>query len=364
MADRIPVIDADGHILEREQDVRKHLQSPFDRRQTPLTPRDQPWDNDLTMVRPQDGPSYTPAPGVVYRRDMSPAEQVDAWERICDHHNMEHAVCFPTGAGRVAKLQEKDWQIAVARAYNDHFAKDFNSRSQRVHCVGVLPLAYPDEAAKELRRAVNELGLIGFELLTAGVRVAYGDPFYDPIYAAAEETGAAICFHGTRGFAEQYGADALSTFNEVHSYSFTAGMLLHFTSVVCQGLPVRFPGLKLAFLEIGATWIPYYLDRLDEHWEKRAELEAPLLKKKPSQVVRESNIFFSIEAGETLLPEAIEYLGDSHFLYASDIPHWDNEFPRSMHEVQEHPRLSTETKEKILHRNAAELFGLKTRVPA
>jgi predicted TIM-barrel fold metal-dependent hydrolase len=358
----MPVIDADGHILEREQEVRQHLPAPFNRRRTPLVPQDQPWDNNLTMIRPADHPAYTPAPGVTYRRDMTAAEQVEAWERIAEHHGMQHAVCFPTGAGRVAKLQEKDWQIAVARAYNDHFAKDYNARSERVHCVGVLPMAHPREAADELRRAVNELGIIGFELVTAGVRIAYGDPFYDPVYQAAEELGAAICFHGTRGFAEQYGSEALSTFNEVHTYAFTAGMLLHFTSVVSQGLPLRFPNLRLAFLEIGATWLPYYLDRLDEHWEKRAELETPLLKQKPSHLVREANLFFSIEAGESLLPQAIDYLGDDHFLYASDIPHWDNEFPRSLHEVQDHPDLSTATKEKILYRNAQALFGLKSKV--
>jgi len=25
----------------------------------------------------------------------------------------------------------------------------------------------------------------------------------------------------------------------------------------------------------------------------------------------------------------IEYLGDDHFLYASDVPHWDGEFPKN-----------------------------------
>ena len=65
MAGRFSVIDADGHVLEREQEVRKHLQAPFNKRATPLVPRDQPWDNDLTMTRPADYPAYTPAPGVV-----------------------------------------------------------------------------------------------------------------------------------------------------------------------------------------------------------------------------------------------------------------------------------------------------------
>jgi predicted TIM-barrel fold metal-dependent hydrolase len=85
---------------------------------------------------------------------------------------------------------------------------------------------------------------------------------------------------------------------------------------------------------------------------------------KPSEVVRQSNIYFSIEAGESQLPAAVDYVGDGHFVYASDIPHWDNEFPKSLHEVYDHPGLSAATKEKILYRNAQTLFGLKSRVAA
>ena len=114
----------------------------------------------------------------------------------------------------------------------------------------------------------------------------------------------------------------------------------------------------MAFLEIGATWLPYYLDRLDEHWEKRAKQEMPLLKEKPSDVVRKSKMYFSLESGESLLPEAINYLGAEHFLYASDIPHWDNEFPGNLHALRKHPRISDSDKEKILYSNGKQLFNL------
>jgi predicted TIM-barrel fold metal-dependent hydrolase len=104
--------------------------------------------------------------------------------------------------------------------------------------------------------------------------------------------------------------------------------------------------------------LPYYLDRLDEHWEKRAEYEMPLLKIKPSELVRQSEVYFSIESGESQLPQAIEYVGSDHFLYASDIPHWDCEFPGNLQHLRNHEALSPETKEKILYRNAKRLFDL------
>jgi len=59
---------------------------------------------------------------------------------------------------------------------------------------------------------------------------------------------------------------------------------------------------------------------MDEHWEKRGTLETPSLKQRPSDCVREHPIFFSFEADESFLPETFRYLGESHFVYATDIP--------------------------------------------
>jgi predicted TIM-barrel fold metal-dependent hydrolase len=69
-------------------------------------------------------------------------------------------------------------------------------------------------------------------------------------------------------------------------------------------------------------------------------------------------MYFSLESGESLLPESINYLGAEHFLYASDIPHWDNEFPANLHALRNHSRISERDKEKILYSNAKTLFGL------
>jgi len=69
-------------------------------------------------------------------------------------------------------------------------------------------------------------------------------------------------------------------------------------------------------------------------------------------------ISFSVEPGESQLTHTVDYVGAEHFLYASDIPHWDNEFPHNLHDLQNHKQLSNEIKEKILYKNAKELFSL------
>jgi hypothetical protein len=236
--------------------------------------------------------------------------------------------------------------------------------SDRIHCVGVLPLKWPQEAAKELHRAVTQLGLVSFELLSMGLPTALGDPMYDPLYEEAQRLDVPLSVHGNRSSSAEVGAGALRTFAEVHCYTFPVGIFLHFTSIIFQGVPVRFPKLRLAFLEIGASWLPYWLDRMDEHWELRGEFEAPHLKKKPSEVVRESPVYFSLEAEERLLPQTIEYVGDNHFLYASDVPHWDGEFPKNLKYLWNHPDLSQKTKEKIAYHNGKEYFQLDRPVSA
>src|SRR4029077_6130820 len=181
------------------------------------------------------------------------------WHDILDEHQIETAVCFPTGSGSVVRLQELPFQIAVARACNDHFAAEYNALSDRVKCVGVLPLRSPQAAAEELERAAKEQGLIGFEILPVGLPVALGDSVYDPVYAAAERCGVALGIHGTRR-SRELGAGGLNTFAEVHAYAFTAGILLQFTSMICQGCRFVFPNCawrswRLARPGCRTTWI-------------------------------------------------------------------------------------------------------------
>jgi predicted TIM-barrel fold metal-dependent hydrolase len=343
----LAAMDADGHILEHRADILKYLEGPYKGRSTGLWPGCQPWDSSLgdTIGHPYD-----------YFDNLSAAEQVKLWHRAMDENEIEKAILFPTGSGNVGKIQEPDFAIAAARACNTHFAADY--AGPRLKPMGVLPMRDPQAAAAELRYAATKLGLIGFEILTTGMQLGLGDPYYAPVLQAAEECGVVLCVHGTRHWAQEFGGDKLRTFSEVHSYSFPAGILLHFTSVIGQGVPLKYPKLKMGFMEVGATWLPYYLDRLDEHWEKRGHVDMPLLKEKPTKVFRKSKINVSIEAGESLLGATIEHVGAEHLMFATDIPHWDSEFPGNLRHLRADETIDEAAKKRILHSNAKELFGL------
>ena len=338
------VIDADGHIIERTDELRKYLKSPFDKRGGPLT-ASEPWDRDLRQTLPPEPRNFPSAPSA------------QDWLRLLDDHGIEQAFLYPTAMGNVSRIREPDYAVALCEAYNDYVHDQYAKVSNRLRPVALLPFQDPERAVIELRRAVRDYGCRAAVVRTTGLRLPLGHKFYDPIYREAESLGCALAVHGTNG-AEELASGSFETFTEVHTVSFPVGMFVQFSNMIYQGVPARFPKLRLVFLEIGSTWLPYWLDRMDEHWVKRGKIETPSLKQRPSDCVREHPVFFSYEAEETLLPETFRYVGENHFVYATDIPHWDCEFPENLHHTQKHKNLSDETKSKLLYENAKALYAI------
>ena len=84
----------------------------------------------------------------------------------------------------------------------------------------------------------------------------------------------------------------------------------------------------------------------------------PLLKQKPSDVLRESNMYFSLESGESRWPPPWTTWAATTSSTPRTFRTWDNEFPENLTHLRNHPDLSDEVKEKILRKNAQRLFDL------
>jgi hypothetical protein len=104
----LTAIDADGHIIEKENDIRKCLRSRGIgvQRRCGLAISHGTIICSTPFNRNESGAS-------------SPCEQVARCLELMDEHGIETAVCFPTGSGSIVRLQEVPFQIAVARACND-----------------------------------------------------------------------------------------------------------------------------------------------------------------------------------------------------------------------------------------------------
>jgi hypothetical protein len=180
----------------------------------------------------------------------------------------------------------------------------------------------PQEAVKELKR-VKALGMPGAVLPAFQFAQALGSKDYWPVYEEAEKNDFFLGIHGT-GFVR--GAELIASFKR-------KGLLVHpfcqmgeLSSLMTEGVFEVFPKLKVGFLEAGAGWLLYMMDRLDDWWE--GEHGRTSLKKAPSEYVRDGNIFVAAEPYETTLPEVVARIGSDHVFCATDFPHESNEEDR------------------------------------
>jgi predicted TIM-barrel fold metal-dependent hydrolase len=127
--------------------------------------------------------------------------------------------------------------------------------------------------------------------------------------------------------------------------------------VVAGGLLERFPRLKFAFMEAGCGWVPYWMERLDEHFEF-LQPTVPWLTKRPSEYMKSGQMFYAFEMEEKMLPYVAEFVGAERLVFATDYNHSDSKFPHTVEEVMERKDISDALKTKIIGENAAKLYSL------
>jgi predicted TIM-barrel fold metal-dependent hydrolase len=178
-----------------------------------------------------------------------------------------------------------------------------------------------------------------------------------PLYAAIQESGKVLAFHS--GF--HWGDPSMQQCNRflsMHAISFVHYNLVHMTNWVINGLPERFPKLKMLWIESGLAWLPFLMQRLDAEYMMRSS-EAPLLRKLPSEYMTE--MYYSsqpLERSNMKLTESTfeAIRAETQLLFSTDWPHWDFDLPASITTL---PFLSEEAKRNILGFNAARLFDLE-----
>ncbi len=328
------IIDADGHVRDRDADIRSHMEEPYCRRKGSLLPNDE-WDSSM------------------YGKLGMDIHDVPTRLRDMDKEGIEVSVLFPTGGFAVSRLPEKDYAAAFCRGYNNWIASVCNE-SPRLEGVGLVPFQDVPAAVKEVNRAITKLRLVGITVGTFGMKEHLGEPTFWPIYEELQRLNAPLLIHNARS--GPAGEVRFDTFLFKHTVGRPFETMLDCAALMYGGVPEKFPKLRVAFLECGIGWVPYWMDRMDEEYEKRAS-EAPLLKAKPSEYMTNGNWFYSTEPEEASLPYAAERVGEDNVLFASDYPHWDGMFPHVVSTLRGRKDLSDTTKQKILGENAKRMYG-------
>jgi predicted TIM-barrel fold metal-dependent hydrolase len=137
--------------------------------------------------------------------------------------------------------------------------------------------------------------------------------------------------------------------------------MIQVTSIVMSGVLDRFPTLRVAFLEAGASWIPFLIHRMDRSYagRKHAEYVGGVIRT-PSTYIKSGNLFFSAEPAEQSLPYLAETIGVETLLFTSDFPHEVNlaHCRAEIDAVLGRKDLSDDLQTKLLAENARRLYRL------
>jgi len=321
------IIDSDAHIRETPDDYASRLPPELNRQRFSLFPTDN-WDRFMGRMGKQ-----------VFDMDTYLADM--------DIEGIDVAVLYPTTGLNLSLVKQPALAHALARAWND-FIGDICAAHPRLRGVAMVSLLDIPAAVEELNRAVTTHGLEALMIHCHGYKVDFGKAIYWPLYEEAERLGVPLAFHGNAVGAE--GTDRWDTFLCAHTVGFAFELMQAFLGIMVSGVLERCPRLKCGFFEGGAGWVPYWLDRIDEHYEKRPE-EAPLLKGNPSEYVREGRVFFSFEGEDEMLPYCFDRIGEDYFMFASDYPHWDMAFPHAVSRLMERQDISAAQKRKVTYDN-------------
>jgi hypothetical protein len=291
--------------------------------------------------------------------DKSVPREVALSRKAMDCMALDYQVFFPSALLFLGMHPQREIEAELATAYNRWIVEHVLPHEPRMKAMLYLPYNTPEAAEATVKRFLGAPGVVGFLVTSTRYQPVHANE-YMRLYAMLEEADMPIGFHAHHNWNNEY-TRTLNRFLSMHAISFVMSNIVHLTNWVINGLPVRFPKLKVLWIESGLAWLPFLMQRLDHEYLMRVS-EAPLLKRLPSEYI--SEMFYTMQPMEAtnlkLLEGTFEAIrADTQLLYASDWPHWDFDVPAKVFDL---PFLDERARRNILGLNAARVFNLP--VPA
>ena len=170
-------------------------------------------------------------------------------------------------------LYEQDVSLAAATSevQNDQIAKLVKAHPDRFWGIATLPMQAPERAARELRRAVNSLGLRGAMIGSNVQGKNLDDPAFEPLWSAAAELGAMLLIHPVN----VAGADRLRSYYLNNLIGNPLDTTIAAACLVFGGVLERHSALEVLLVH-GGGFVPYQAGRFVHGWQVRPEPQVHL----------------------------------------------------------------------------------------
>ena len=376
------IIDADTHITEPPDTWSSRLPAKFADR-APRIVRDDRWGLEVWKIGDGAAPvpvGHTavagwprPFPDGPRSFAETPPASHDARARLAymDEIGIWAMALYPNVGGfgneSFLRLGDAELMLACVRAYNDFLIEWVEADPRRFIPICATPFWDPAATAREIERCASA-GHKG--ILFTGEPQRFGQPMladrhWEPLWAAAEETGLPISFHiGSGNLAEEFTAERIAAYGIGGANARTAVSLFlengkQLVDLLLSGVLARHPKLRVVSVESGIGFIPFILEAADYAFAySQVAKERPEFTMKPSDYFRRQVygcFFFEEHAPRELLPA----IGVDNVLFETDYPHpiclFGNVRAKAYAGLDGQPE---EVQRKVLFENAARLYGV------
>ncbi|MEL0106636.1 MAG: amidohydrolase family protein [Rhodospirillaceae bacterium] len=300
--------------------------------------------------------------GAFKGREPHPKVDLDPAARIedMDLEGVDVNLTLPSGwFGTFTSDDDIELEAAMYRAYHE-WMNDYCG-------------AYPDRlggvilaCARDVAGSVKEIKKWGTSRWAWGVMVyapvgmPLDHPDLEPVWKAAADHDLCVALH-TFTVMPPYAPGGLDNWENLflqRSASHPWCGMRNMASLIGSGLMDRYPDIRIGTLEAGHSWLPFWMARTDEHYHTIRTALPEDLQHKPSDYVLSGRYFQSIEIpeGDKLTNAIMDLIGDDVLMYASDYPHGESWFPKSVETVLGWD-MSEERKRKLFWDNAVKLYA-------
>jgi predicted TIM-barrel fold metal-dependent hydrolase len=347
------VVDSDAHVLEPPDLWTRYLEQKYVDRAIRIERDDKGLEVLLFDGRPvesargtlgalggigMDAKALTTPGENTYADGFAPGSN-DPVERltVMDDEGIDVGIFYPTiGLFWEGWVTDPEIATAYTRAYNRWIVEFCAEDRHRLKPVAHISLLDPDGACGEARRARDE-GCIGVMLSPDPVARSgrvLDDAGRLSFWETLQELDMPLAFHVVVRPEEHNLMAKWLTFEpdgrlpgtqRLMRHSFLAiDVMAAFTQMMSAGIFQRYPRLKCAILESGATWIVAWLDRMDMKYLATQHGRSPLRLLPSEYFFRQCVV--SADPGESMTGDCVRRLGADYFIWASDYPHIDASF--------------------------------------
>jgi len=371
MRDGFKIVDTDSHMMEPEWLWDRYMEDAY-KSQAPKIGRAPESGRRAFLVEgdsfvrekgkyPMAAPAFLNAVKKAMERfEKASKTGFSAQSRIedMDAQGVDVQILYPTIAGQMLGREFNDTKLLAAcvRAYNNWACDYASAAPERLRWAAALPMQDPEEAIKEAHRTA-EMGCVSYYMRPnpVGGRALWDDALL-PVWSEIEQIGKPISTHESASSSVPGFGDRMDTHVSGHILSHPFEAMAAMAGLIWYGVFEKFPKLKVVHVEADGGWVPYWLQRMEQHWNFSGNAEHEYLTKRPTEYFRQ-NVCVAFRGDEPTMKAAVELIGDNNFSWDTDYPHPDGTYPWGIEAMLKQP-IPQESKRKIFWDNAAKWFNL------